>query len=133
VNPPFFSISISVRDYECDAQGILNNAVYMNYMEHARHEFLKNQLQLSFVELHTQGIDLVLRSSEIEYLAPLKSGDTCTVTLSVAMQGRLRCRFTQHIIRQGDNKIVTKAINDVVCLKNGRPSVFEPITAWISQ
>lgn len=127
-----YSIEITVRDYECDAQGIVNNAVYMNYMEHCRHEFLKNVLKLSFVDLHTQGIDLVLKSSTIDYKAPLTSGDACIVTLAVAMQGRLRCRFTQQIIRQSDHKVMTEAINYVVCLINGRPGIFKPILEWLS-
>ena len=34
-----FELKMSVRDYECDLQGIVNNAVYQNYLEHARHQF----------------------------------------------------------------------------------------------
>ena len=35
-----YELEFSVRDYECDLQGIVNNAVYQNYYEHARHQFL---------------------------------------------------------------------------------------------
>ncbi len=35
-----FCLDFKVRDYECDMEGIVNNATYMNYLEHARHEFL---------------------------------------------------------------------------------------------
>jgi len=36
-----FKQNFQVRDYECDLQGIVNNAVYLHYLEHTRHEFLK--------------------------------------------------------------------------------------------
>ena len=36
-----FKIALPVRDYECDMQGYVNNAVYQNYLEHARHEYLQ--------------------------------------------------------------------------------------------
>ena len=35
-----FEMSWKVRDYECDLQGIVNNAVYMHYLEFTRNEFL---------------------------------------------------------------------------------------------
>jgi acyl-CoA thioesterase FadM len=38
-----FRLDFEVRDYECDLQGIVNNAVYQNYLEHTRHEFLKQK------------------------------------------------------------------------------------------
>ena len=42
-----FELTLDVRDYECDLQGVVNNAVYQNYLEHARHQYLQS-LGLSF-------------------------------------------------------------------------------------
>ena len=35
-----YELPFKVRDYECDLQGIVNNANYQHYLEHTRHEFL---------------------------------------------------------------------------------------------
>ncbi len=37
------NLEFSVRDYECDLAGMVNNASYLNYLEHARHQFLKGR------------------------------------------------------------------------------------------
>ena len=34
-----YSIELDVRDYEIDSEGIVNNANYLHYLEHARHRF----------------------------------------------------------------------------------------------
>ena len=34
-----YQLKMKVRDYECDLEGIVNNANYQHYMEHTRHEF----------------------------------------------------------------------------------------------
>ena len=34
-----FSLEMKVRDYEVDCENIVNNAVYLHYLEHTRHEF----------------------------------------------------------------------------------------------
>lgn len=36
-----FRLEFDVRDYECHMEGIVNDAVYLNYLEHVRHVFLK--------------------------------------------------------------------------------------------
>ena len=36
-----FEVVMTVRDYECDIQGIVNNAVYQNYLEQIK-ELAKN-------------------------------------------------------------------------------------------
>lgn len=37
-----FTTRMMVRDYECDIEGIVNNANYLHYAEHTRHLFLQN-------------------------------------------------------------------------------------------
>jgi acyl-CoA thioester hydrolase len=69
-----FKLDLEVRDYECDIEGIVNNAVYMNYLEHTRHAFLKHK-GLNFAELTQKGIRLVVIHIEADYLYPLRSGD----------------------------------------------------------
>ena len=52
-----FVIQMQVRDYEWDLEGIVNNANYLHYLEHTRHEYIK-QKGLNFARLHEEGIDL---------------------------------------------------------------------------
>ncbi len=47
---PIFSLEMKVRDYEVDSEGIVNNAVYLHYLEHTRHEFCQ-QAGLSFRQM----------------------------------------------------------------------------------
>ena len=67
-------LTMKVRDYECDLQGIVNNANYQHYLEHARHEFLLGT-GTSFAALHEQGIDAVVARISMAFKTPLKSGD----------------------------------------------------------
>lgn len=54
-----FELEMKVRDYECDMQGIVNNANYQHYLEHARHEFLQST-GTAFVDMREQGIEPVV-------------------------------------------------------------------------
>ena len=114
-----FKIKMQVRDYECDLQGIVNNAVYMNYLEHARHQFLLDN-NINFVELSQQGIDLVVTKSEIEYKKSLKPADKFYVTVQVVLDGRLKLKFIQDLYLM-DDILVVKAVTTGVATKKGRP------------
>lgn len=115
-----FEIELEVRDYECDLQGIVNNAVYQNYLEHCRHKFLQF-VGVDFVQLHNDGIDGVVIRAEIDYKFPLAPGDLFFVRLKVLKQGNLRIVFDQEIVRKADEKQMVKARITTVLTRNGRP------------
>jgi acyl-CoA thioester hydrolase len=83
-----YSLEFIVRDYECDLQGVVNNANYQHYLEHARHEYLISR-GISFVQLHDEGIDLIVTKVEIEYKFPLRSRDKFIVTVSIQREGNV--------------------------------------------
>ncbi len=115
-----FETEMMVRDYECDIQGIVNNAVYQNYLEHARHQFLHG-IGLSFSALHDDGIDAVATRIEIDYKLPLRPRDVFTVKVGMRKQGRIRFVFDQAIVRKADGKRVLDAQVTTVLTRNGRP------------
>lgn len=126
-----YEIEMMVRDYECDMQGIVNNAVYQNYLEHCRHEFL-NEVGLNFEQLCRDGIDAVVTRIEIDYRAPLKSRDEFLVRLGMHKQGRLRFVFDQSIVRKADEKTVLEAQVTGVITRSGKPVapvVFDQVFA----
>lgn len=114
-------IELKVRDYECDMQAVVNNAVYQNYLEHARHEFLQDQ-GIDFAEVTAEGIHLVVVRAELDYHKPLHSGDRFCVRSLLRKTSRLRFEFHQDIFRLPDNtlmlsgRITGTSLND-----QGRP------------
>ena len=113
-----YELQMKVRDYECDIQGIVNNANYQHYLEHTRHQFLLS-LGVNFVEMHTRGIDAVVARINIQFKTPLKSDDDFVSKLYLKKEG-LRYVFFQDIYRASDNKLVIKAQVDTVTLVKGR-------------
>jgi len=110
-------IKMKVRDYECDLQGIVNNANYQHYTEHARHEMLL-ELGASFDDLHQKGIDAVVARITLAYKTPLRSRDEFAVRTRVEKEG-VRYVFHQDIVRLPDEKLACRAKVDIVAVVNG--------------
>lgn len=120
-------VLFEVRDYECDMQGIVNNAVYQNYLEHARHQFIKSK-GLDFAEITKQGINLVLIKAELEYKHSLKSNDAFYIQSTVERTSKLKFAFHQAVYRISDDKLILKAIMTVTSTTSeGRPIVFDQV------
>ena len=113
-----FIHEMKVRDYECDLQGIVNNANYQHYMEHSRHELL-SKLGVNFGKLHEDGIDAMVAKITIEYKIPLRSGDKFVVGINMERKGP-KIIFYQDIYRLSDGKLCTKGIVETICVENGR-------------
>ncbi|WP_339856943.1 acyl-CoA thioesterase [Pseudohongiella acticola] len=116
-----FKHRMTVRDYECDMQGVVNNAVYQNYLEHARHEFLKTR-GLDFARLTADGIIVVVVRAEIDFLRSLRSGDAFDVSVAPVRESKIRLAFEQTIVHAETAemmlraRVITTAVNE-----RGRP------------
>ena len=115
-----FQTEMGVRDYECDLQGIVNNAEYQHYLEHARHLFLR-AIGIDFHAMHQEGTDPVVTRIEIDYRRPLTSGDRFVVRLRTRREGRLRFVFEQDIINASDGQTMVDAVVHAVFLRSKRP------------
>lgn len=124
-----YELEFSVRDYECDLQGIVNNAVYQNYYEHARHQFLLGK-KIDFAGLHNEGTDLIVSRVEIDYKYSLRSGDLFKVTVTTHIEGHLRLIFEQDIYKLPENKLVSHAKVTGVALNHGRPMKLDSIPGF---
>ena len=113
-----FELPMKVRSYECDFESIVNNAVYQNYLEHTRHEFMIAH-GLDVVELHRQGIDTVVARINIAFKSSLHDNEEFLSKLNVKKEG-IKYVFYQDIYRINDGQLIIKAIVYVVCIINGK-------------
>jgi len=122
-----FRLDFKVRDYECDIQGIVNNAVYQNYLEHSRHEYLKS-IGIDFAALAADNVNLIAVRVELDYRQPLRSGDAFWVGLAMEQVSRLRFAFIQDIYSYPDNRLILNGRTIATAMnEKGRPMLPKKI------
>lgn len=125
-------LEFKVRDYECDMQGVVNNGVYQNYLEHARHEFLQSH-GINFAEVTASGINLVVTRAELDYKNSLVSNDLFVVRSLIRQVSRVRFEFQQDVFRLPDEKLMLAArITGTSLNQQGRPFVPEVLAELFS-
>lgn len=114
-----------VRAHEVDVQGIVNNAHYLSYFDHARTLHLK-EIGLDWSKLSSEGFDLVLTHTDIRFSHPLRTFDMFEVVSTLEREGRLKLMFRQRIFNT-ENTLICTGINTVVCVdrKRNRPISIE--------
>ncbi len=118
-----FETQMQVRDYECDIEGIVNNANYLHYAEHTRHLFLKER-GLSFAEMHRKGVDAVVARMNLQFKTPLQSDDEFISKIAVEKEG-IKIVFYQYFYRASDLALCFRGRIELVCLINGKLGVSE--------
>lgn len=127
-----FTLEIAVRDYELDSEGIVNNAVYLHYLEHTRHAFVKRE-GIPFGSLTSDGLVPVVRRMTIDYRSPLRSGDVMLSRLWLEREGP-RFIFYQDIYKQDSGELVVKAVVTIVCMDhNGRINRGDELAARVAR
>lgn len=121
-----YEYKIKVRDYECDAQGVVNNANYLHYFEATRHELMES-CGLRLRDLTEANIIPLLRNANISYRSSLRGSEEFISSIKIEREG-LRYYFLQEITRIPDNTLCAKAEIEVVCLIDGKvskPEMFD--------
>ena len=128
----FFTLEIAVRDYELDSEGIVNNAIYLHYLEHTRHAFVKQE-GIPFGSLTSEGLVPVVRRMTIDYDVPLRSGDVMLSALWIEREGA-RFIFHQDIFKKGSGEHVVNAVVTIVCMEqNGRINRGDDLAARLAK
>lgn len=121
-----YEYKIKVRDYECDAQGVVNNANYLHYFEATRHELMES-CGIRLRDLTEANIIPLLRNANISYKNSLRGSEEFISRVNIERDG-LRYYFLQEIVRIPDNTLCAKAEIEVVCLIDGKvskPEMFD--------
>lgn len=125
-----YEYKMKVRDYECDSQGVVNNANYLHYFEATRHELME-QCGLRLRDLTEANIIPLVRNINVSYKSSLRGSEEFICKVNIEREG-LRYFFLQEIIRVPDNTLCSKAVIEVVCLMNGKvskPEMFDKVFA----
>ena len=129
-----YQMNFIVKDEHIDFQNIMDGLYYPFYMEHCRHDFIREVLGFDFEEEAGKGIYMVLSEYQISFLRSLKKGDDFIVTCDLFADpaGLPRLHFKQSIVCKG--KVMTKAIFTGTCItaKGGRPYLPGSVAEIIS-
>ena len=99
-----YELEMKVRDYECDLQGIVNNANYQHYLEHTRHEFLTS-VGVSFAALHEQGVDPVVARINMAFQDSVEEWGMSLYSKLYMKKEGIKYVFYQDIFRKSDQKV----------------------------
>ena len=112
---------IKVRSYELDVEGHVNNAVYLNYLEHSRTSAMQD-FGLSFHALLERGLYIVVTRVDMTIHAPAFLGDELELRVTPTDIRRVKGIFHQEIsnVTRG-NKTVTATVYGAVVDREGKP------------
>jgi acyl-CoA thioester hydrolase len=103
-----FVASLRVRSYEIDSFGHVNNAVYLQYLEYARGEYLL-QVGISFNDFQTwNAIPYVVRA-EIDYKSSSRYDDELEFTGWVSHWGKSSFVLTYEVMNKTSGRMAALA------------------------
>lgn len=114
-----------VRDYELDIQGVVNNANYLHYLEHARAKLAASR-GIDICQWHEEGFDLMVAHVDISFKKSLEAGNHFTVETTSEKVSKLRLLFHQQIIRKEDEALIAQAKTTVICFSTQEKKLVFP-------
>ncbi len=116
---------LKVRPYECDTYNHVNNAVYLNYLETARMDFLE-KIGFKYDELFNAGYFLFVTHVDIHYKVSARMHELLTIETWPVKMGVVSGAMHQ-IIRKPDGQVSAEADVTWGCVnKQAHPSKIPP-------
>ena len=116
-----FIMPVRVYYEDTDAGGVVYYANYLKFAERARSEMLRHLAIENSTLQDEEGIALVVRKVEAEYLQPARLDDLLHVHLSLDKVGGASLDGTQRIVRDGQDLVNIKI--KIGCMKlSGGPA-----------
>ena len=116
--------SLKVRSYECDSYGHVNNANYLNYLEFARWEFLKD-VGFDYSAMLEAGYGIYVARVEIDYKKSAFADDELLIKSWAIKKGAVSGIIAQEI-RRGDDLLVEAKVTWAFVDSNGMPTKIPP-------
>ncbi len=108
--PPFkYSALTRVWFSDTDAQGVVYYGRYLPYFDHARREYHRHLGELSF-----PGVELVMRASHVDYLAPARFDDLIEAFVRISRIGRTSVTYECAAYRLPDDTLMVTAMQTLV-------------------
>ena len=115
---------LTVRTYECDSYGHVNNANYLNYLEVARYQFLKD-VDFDYPAMIKAGYGIYVAKVEIDYKKPAVADDDLFIKTRPIKKGAVSGIMAQEIWR-GDDLLATAKVTWAFVDSKGVPSRIPP-------
>ena len=114
-------IDVEARSYELDPYGHVNNAVYVNWLEHGRLGYLRDRGHTYTSVPEVFGVHVVVVHTDLAYKAQMRLGDRISVTSRIASVGRTSFKFEQRIAFEDDTLVAEGNVTMVCVGPEGRP------------
>ena len=112
---------ITVRSYECDSYNHVNNAVYLNYLEHSRMDYL-HAIGFDYKGIVEAGYSLYVTHTDIYYKGSAFLDDKLFVETTPTKLKHVMGEFKQ-IIKKEDGTVCAEAtVTWASVTTEGRPS-----------
>ncbi len=110
---------LTVRSYECDSYNHVNNAVYQNYLEYARVDFM-NSVGFPYKEVVSKGYLMYVTHVDIYYKSSAFLDDELFIETESVKLGSVRGTMHQVIRKEDGTECVTADVT-WACVKDGKP------------
>lgn len=111
-------MQIRVYYEDTDAAGVVYHANYLNYLERARTEYLREQ-GISVAEMAASGAVFPVVRMEIDFKAPARHDDLLEVTTTPVRVGGSSFTLQQQVQRSNDNQLLVQATVGLACVSPG--------------